>query len=59
MAPTTWDGNNLWNGNMNPVTLVATVVTRKSAVQPSSFLPAISPNKTTDPDKIPVRLITT
>jgi hypothetical protein len=29
-APTTWDGNNLWNGNMNPVTLVATAVIRRS-----------------------------
>src|SRR6267378_6718446 len=59
MTPTTWDGNNLWNGNMNPVTLVATVVTRKSEVQPSRLLPAISPNNTTNPDKIPTRLITT
>src|SRR5882762_10835109 len=59
MAPTTCDGNNLWNGNMNPVTLVATVVSRKSAVQPSRLFPAISPNKTTNPDKIPTRLITT
>src|ERR1700687_1561131 len=59
MTPTTWDGNNLWNGNMNPVTLVATVVTRKSDVQPSSLLPAISPDNTTNPDKIPARLITT
>src|SRR5258708_36848970 len=59
MPPTTWDGNNLWNGNMYPVTSVATVVTRKSAVQPSSLLPAISPNKTTNPDKIPTRLIAT
>src|SRR5258708_13387292 len=44
---------------MYPVRFVATVVTRKSAVQPSSPLPAISPNKTTNPDKIPTRLITT
>src|SRR5882762_1216879 len=44
---------------MNPVRLVATVVARKSNVQPSSLLPAISPNKTTNPDKIPTRLITT
>src|SRR5258708_23316594 len=59
MAPTTGDGNNWWNGNMYRVKCVATVVTRKSAVQRSSLLPAISPNKTTNPDKIPTRLIAT
>src|SRR5712692_3403657 len=34
--PTPWDGMKRWNGNRNPVTLVATVLTRKIAVQPSS-----------------------
>src|SRR5258708_20866787 len=44
---------------MYPVRFVATVVTRKSAVQPSSPLPAISPKQATNPDKMPDRLVTT
>src|SRR5882762_5053180 len=54
--PTPWDGKNLWNGKRNPVTLVSTVVTRNSAVQPSSRFPPSSPSTTTNPDKIPSKL---
>src|SRR6266850_3328265 len=57
--PTPWDGKNLWNGKKNPVTLVSTVVTRNSAVQPSSRFPPSSPNTTTNPEKIPIKLNTT
>src|SRR6266852_5694188 len=59
MAPTPYDGLNPWKGKKNPVTLVNTVVTRKSAVQPSNLFPASSPNATTTPDKIPTKLIAT
>jgi hypothetical protein len=41
---------------MNPVTLVATVVVRKSAVQPFSRFPVTKPETTTNPDRIPTRL---
>src|SRR6266403_6342 len=54
--PTPCDGKNLWNGKRNPVTLVSTVVTKNSAVQPSSRFPPSSPNTTTNPDKIPIKL---
>src|SRR6266852_7294361 len=57
--PTPCDGKNLWNGKRKPVTLVSTVVTRNSAVQPSSRFPLRSPNTTTNPDKIPIKLSTT
>ena len=54
--PTACDGRNLWNGKKNPVTLVYTVVERKSAVHPSNgFAPSI-PNNTTKPEAIPIRL---
>src|SRR3989442_1121891 len=43
MMPTAWDGRKVTKGKPNPVTLVATVVTRKMPVQPSSRLPATSP----------------
>jgi hypothetical protein len=46
-------------GKPKPVTLVATVVARKSAVQPSSRFPVSSPKTTTNPDAIPTRLIKT
>src|SRR6266852_6444801 len=59
MAPTPYDGLNPSKGKKNPVTLVNTVVTRKSAVQPSSLFAASSPNTTTKPDKIPTKLIAT
>ena len=57
--PTPCDGKKRWNGKRNPVTLVATVLTRKSAVQPSSRFQASSPNTTTNPEKIPIKLSTT
>lgn len=56
--PTMWGGER-WNGKPNPVTLVATVVVRKSAVQPFIRFPFSSPNMTTNPEKIPTRLNTT
>src|SRR6266852_2838053 len=59
MAPTPYDGLNPSKGKKNAVTLVNTVVTRKSAVQPSNLFPASSPNATTTPDKIPTKLIAT
>jgi hypothetical protein len=43
----------------NPVTLVKTVVKRKIAVHPSKRFPAISPNVTMKPERIPMRLIAT
>ena len=43
-------------GKKNPVTLVRTVVARKMAVQPSSFLP---PSMPTSPATIPIRLMMT
>jgi hypothetical protein len=48
-----------WNGKRKPVTLVRTVVVRKSAVQPSSFSAVNIPNTTTNPEKIPIKLNTT
>src|SRR5208282_3998923 len=53
------DGLKPSKGKKNPVTLVKTVVIRKSAVQPSSRFPASMPRATTNPDKIPTRLIAT
>ena len=43
-------------GNPNPVTLVRTVVTKKTAVHFSRRSFAIIPNKTTNPDRIAARL---
>ena len=57
--PSPMPGVKPWIGNPNPVTLVATVVARKNAVQPSSRLPAISPNRTTNPEAIATRLMAT
>ena len=42
--------------NPNPVTLVGTVLARKSAVQPSSHCEAISPHMTSNHDQIPTKL---
>ena len=56
MIATAWDGKKVTKGKPNPVTLVATVVTRKAPVQPSSRFPATSPPATTNPAKIPIRL---
>src|ERR1700687_108643 len=57
--PTPWDGKNLWNGKKNPVTLVATVLVKKRAVQPSDIFAPSSSNPTTNPEMIPTRLIAT
>jgi hypothetical protein len=57
--PTPWEGKNLWNGNKNPVTLVAAVVTRNVAVLPLDFFAEISANTTTKPARIPTKLMTT
>src|SRR6266851_3494621 len=56
MMPMAWDGKKRWKGKKNPVTLVATVVQIKTAVQPLSGLEARSPNITTNPAKIPIKL---
>src|SRR5580704_18231024 len=57
--PTTWGGPRLVKGKKNPVTLVNTVVNRKSAVQPGEPLPPSQPNRTTAPEKIPIKLMIT
>src|SRR4029077_15234537 len=59
MMPTTCDGKSCENGNRKPVTLVKTVLARKSAVQTRSRLPASMPQRTTTPANIPIRLKTT
>jgi len=45
MMPTPWDGIKWWTGKKNPVTLVATVVVKNSAVQPSSRFPEREPEQ--------------
>ena len=57
--PTAWDGKKRSNGKRNPVTLVAIVLIRKTAVQISSRFAVSSPNTTTNPEKIPIKLNTT
>src|SRR4051794_7371031 len=57
MTPTQCGAPKCVSGKPNPVTLVATVVARKSAVQRSSRLPLSSPYTTTNPEAIPTRLI--
>jgi hypothetical protein len=59
MMPTPGDGKKRWNGKRDPVTLVATVLARKSAVQRSSRFALSSPNTTTNPEPIPTKLSTT
>jgi hypothetical protein len=59
MMPTLWEGKRWSNGKPNPVTLVATVVARKTAVHPLSRFPASSPKMTTNPEPIPTRPINT
>src|ERR1700687_730063 len=51
-----WEGNNLWKGNRNPVTLVAAVVMRNVAVQPLDCFADRSAKTTTKPARIPTRL---
>src|SRR5579859_1073458 len=53
------DGSSLSNGNRNPVALVSIVVTRNSAVQPGTILEPRSPDKTTRPETMPIRLMMT
>ena len=48
-----------WNGKKNPVTEVATVVTRKIVVQPFIRFAENSPQRTTKPETIPIRRKTT
>jgi hypothetical protein len=48
-----------WNEKRNPVTLVATVVARKSAIQPLSRFAVRNPNKTRTPEQMPTRLSAT
>src|SRR5262245_28579531 len=57
--PSTCDGRSRSNGKKNPVTLVATVLARKTAVQPSSRRAVSSPHRTTNPERIPSRLTAT
>ena len=45
--------------DFSPVTLVAAVVIRNTAVQLSSRFSVNSPNTTTNPEKIPIKLNTT
>ena len=53
------DGNSFSNGNRKPVALVRIVVSRKMAVRPGIRLEPNSPNKTTRPETIPIRLMMT
>ena len=57
--PTAWAGVKPWNGKPNPVKLVATVVVRNVAVQPSSRLRASRPYITISPERMPIKLSAT
>src|SRR5712692_10137330 len=57
--PPLWEGKRWSNGKPNPVTLVATVVARKTPVHPLNRFPASIPKRTTKPERIPIRLMTT
>src|SRR6266540_1380292 len=57
MMPILWEGNSTKNGNPNPVALVSTVLTRKTAVQPWRRFAWIQLYITTKPEAIPIRLI--
>ena len=59
MTPTMWDGSTRSLGKKNPLTLVSTVVARKSAVQPGSLRAHSMPTRAMIPVAIPMRLITT
>jgi hypothetical protein len=54
--PTARDGRKRRNGKRNPVPLLATVVHKKTAVQPSNRLEVSRPNATTKPATIPTKL---
>jgi hypothetical protein len=53
------EGSSFSNGNKKPVALVRIVVSRKRAVRPGILFESKSPNKTTSPETIPMRLIAT
>ena len=55
--PTASAGVKPRSGKKNPVTLVATVVTRKNAVHPGNSFAANSPETTPKPEAIPAKLI--
>jgi hypothetical protein len=59
MMPTIWEGNRRSTGKPNPVTLVATVVTRNRVFQRSGSFPASRPNMTINPAPIPIELSST
>src|ERR1700724_3980067 len=59
MMPTMRGGSRPNGGSGNAVTLVRTVVARKSAVQPDSSLPPTRATRTISPDAMPIRLTTT
>jgi hypothetical protein len=47
------------NGKKSPVKLVSTVLIRNNAVHPLSLRPRSKPDMTTNPDTIPIKLMTT
>src|SRR5579871_4014501 len=53
------EGSSFSNGNMKPVALVRMVVSRNKAVRPGIACDLSSPYKTTRPETIPIRLMTT
>src|SRR5205823_12034940 len=57
--PTPSAGVKPWKGKKKPVKLVATVVARKSSVKPFIGFAVSSPNRTTNPDRIPIKLSST
>src|ERR1700674_371124 len=59
MTPTTCGAPKLLELKKNPVTLVAIVVTRKTAVQPGNLCARHRPIATTTPQAMAMRLITT
>src|SRR6266550_724022 len=59
MIPVPNAGVKPWIGKKNPVTVVAAVVTRKSFVHRSKRRAVSIPHSTTNPEKIPTRLIAT
>ena len=53
------DGSSVTKGNPKPVTLVKTVVTRKTSAQRPRSFPLANPPATTRPARMPIRLSTT
>src|SRR5207247_10312158 len=56
--PTAWDGRKRKNGKPNPVTLVAAVVARNTAVHVPRRLAVSKPTRTTSPETMTTRLTT-